>query len=1102
VKARQVAVALFSRSGASRNRTVVSAAAPAASLRADGSGAPAGRLFLLAAVTLLATLVLGVALADAVVPTVTIEPASSVQASSAHVAGEINPQGQSTSWKFEYATHADFSDAGEGPSGTTATTEPVSGSLTGLQPNTEYHLRLVATNGDGTSSAEAPTFKTPAVPPDVGVGVSTIGLDRSITLRGSVNPHNSTLTDCHFEYGTSESYGQNAACAGLDEVQSLFFNSAVTSGQFKLGFESQVTGNLDHNATAEQVQSALEALSSIGAGNVSVRRKDSEEGFHQIFITFVGDLAEQNVPQIELLPGTTPLNGFSSAGTATQGGTGLQVVGSGSEARVNFAASSLIPGATYHFRLAATTSGGSEHSADSTFTALAEEEESGECPNEAVRSEQHSTYLPDCRAYEMASSADKRGGDVVPHSMRIRSAADGETIAYTSYGGFGDSHGAGIAVEYLANRTAGGWVSHAITPATRSQTIIDGGTGKETFYDYLSSDLENGVLYSTRSLPGTPASVAHVYNLYFRQGLGTPGEGNYQLITACPLCEATGEPLPPLPALPFVIQQLMPYVAGASPDAGIVAFESKYRLTQGTPEQSGNCGNTVNLENILTPPAVYFCAPHLYEWDHGQLRLAGILPDGTSADASFAGNGALHGGYTPHVVSDGSDGHSRIEFTQPTDEQGHTFSQVSGLEQFFLGFSRSGNLYQRIDGTETIKLNRSERTACLAEPEPPACAEEFFPAEYLDASPDGERVFFNSSQALTNNAIPYNGRHLYMYDASKPASDPHNLTLIEGGDVTSVWGFGGEGSYAYFEGPAAWHDGETRSLGERPLTFDNEDRVNNTIGFSRQSRVTPDGKYFVFATDTPPFPGGYDDHGPCNNGFGCRELYVYNATDGQMACVSCNPSGDSPTGSAVISAESGFISGDPSGVEEGFESATSHESTSLTADGRYVFFNSPDALVSEDTNGKYDAYEYDTRTGEVHLLSSGTSADDSFFVESANDGRDAFIVTDQPLVGRDKDKSRDLYDVHVDGGFPEPAPKPALCNGESCQGAQHPTPPVPPVGSGQEGAGNPKPKTACGKGLHPKKVHGKTRCVKPHNKKQKRHRKHHRNANHDRRAAR
>src|SRR5262249_32647636 len=98
-------------------------------------------------------------------------------------------------------------------------------------------------------------------------------------------------------------------------------------------------------------------------------------------------------------------------------------------------------------------------------------------------------------------------------------------------------------------------------------------------------------------------------------------------------------------------------------------------------------------------------------------------------------------------------------------------------------------------------------------------------------------------------------------------------------------------------------------------------------------------------------------------GVGCFEIYVYDAVTGSLRCASCDPSGAPPTGDANDNVKLESSAGDLS--------HTSYLNRALSADGHYVFFSSPDALVPEDTNGRYDAYEYDTQTEEVHLLSSG-----------------------------------------------------------------------------------------------------------------------------------
>jgi hypothetical protein len=53
-------------------------------------------------------------------------------------------------------------------------------------------------------------------------------------------------------------------------VTKIYTRSAATAGTFTLTVDGQTTGNLPWNATALQVQSALEALTNVGEGNVIV----------------------------------------------------------------------------------------------------------------------------------------------------------------------------------------------------------------------------------------------------------------------------------------------------------------------------------------------------------------------------------------------------------------------------------------------------------------------------------------------------------------------------------------------------------------------------------------------------------------------------------------------------------------------------------------------------------------------------------------------------------------------------------------------------------------------------------------------------------------
>lgn len=80
------------------------------------------------------------------------------------------------------------------------------------------------------------------------------------------------------------------AVAGQDSSQTVTISNS-TGGTFTLTFDGQTTAAIAYNASAAAVQSALEALSSIGVGNVSVT--GSNGGPYTV--TFIGDFARTNV---------------------------------------------------------------------------------------------------------------------------------------------------------------------------------------------------------------------------------------------------------------------------------------------------------------------------------------------------------------------------------------------------------------------------------------------------------------------------------------------------------------------------------------------------------------------------------------------------------------------------------------------------------------------------------------------------------------------------------------------------------------------------------------------------------------------------------------
>src|SRR6266496_2102080 len=96
-------------------------------------------------------------------PAVSTNAASGVFSAGATLNGSVNPEGQSTTYKFDYGTSTSYgssvpSPAGSAGSGTSTVNE--SATLNGLRPGTTYHYRIEATNATGTTDGPDQTFTT------------------------------------------------------------------------------------------------------------------------------------------------------------------------------------------------------------------------------------------------------------------------------------------------------------------------------------------------------------------------------------------------------------------------------------------------------------------------------------------------------------------------------------------------------------------------------------------------------------------------------------------------------------------------------------------------------------------------------------------------------------------------------------------------------------------------------------------------------------------------------------------------------------------------------------------------------------------------------
>jgi Tol biopolymer transport system component len=214
-------------------------------------------------------------LANVVAPTATISPATGVSSTTATFSGQVNPGGAPTRYSFQYVDDPEFQANGFANAQATFPEEAGSGSspalvskaVSGLAPNTLYHVRLVATHVfDPASGTSAPaTFTTGASAPFVAPSADADATATTATLMGRVTP-NGQATTYRFEWGTTSSYGNStpaqAAGAGIDSVQasaSLSGLAPSTTYHFRLlaTNASGTTEGGDHTFTTEAPQPAV-----------------------------------------------------------------------------------------------------------------------------------------------------------------------------------------------------------------------------------------------------------------------------------------------------------------------------------------------------------------------------------------------------------------------------------------------------------------------------------------------------------------------------------------------------------------------------------------------------------------------------------------------------------------------------------------------------------------------------------------------------------------------------------------------------------------------------------------------------------------------------
>lgn len=734
----------------------------------------------------------------------------------------------------------------------------------------------------------------------------------------------------------------------------------------------------------------------------------------------------------------------------------------------------LQPQTDYHYRLSAENSEGVTHGEGKIFTTQGLGLKSG---------------LSDRRVWEMVSPPNKYSGTLFSSGeTAIQASVSGTRLAYSSVGTIvRDPAGVRLPepATVLAKRAADGtWESNDLAPLHTRATRLR----SDTEFKLFSPDLLRAAMEPADSTPLSPQASERTPYLW--------SDGS------------------PAPFTPLVNAANVPPGTEFGPQPGKI--NNPVRI-EGASRDLAH----VILRSDSVPLTEDAVAGSIYMWEGGQLQAVSKLPEseGGAVVQGMLGSGL---GSVRNAVSD--DG-SRVFWT-PSISYGQNGISLPSLYVRDVESGKSA----RLDVVRSGAGGGDERPA------------------FNGASTDGSVVFFTDSHHLTGDASP-TGRDLYRCEIGIVGEGLGCADLIDvsapiGGSGESaevydqVAGFNEDGTRVYFVANGVLDEtpneaGETGEA-ETPnlylweegqgtqfiATLSESDfavwggRLTLKSGFSYyiSASSSPSGRYFAFTSDAS--LAGFENLN--SNGEPNTEVFVYDAEgDTRLTCVSCNPSGSAAVGEKLPETVE-FFPPDPIGIWAGTRVAailpeatqnepngrSLHRPRSVLDNGR-VFFNSVDPLVSADSNGNWDVYQYQpvgigtctpqsssasvSRSGGgcVGLLSSGTSEGDAGFLEATPSGNDAFFLTRGRLSVLDRDDEFDAYDARVDGIAAVQKPS-QECGGDSCRPVVGTPGIAPPTSETFRGATTP---LFCGKHQRKARRHGKAVCVRKKHKKHSKHKK-------------
>ncbi len=395
----------------------------------------------------------------------------------------------------------------------------------------------------------------------------------------------------------------------------------------------------------------------------------------------------------------------------------------------------------------------------SATPALAED-----CPNAALRAENNSTRLPECRAYEMVTPLYTEGFPVEPQAY-----TDEGVVAYKSTGSFAGNTGSSANLNYLATRRVAGWTTTALYPP--EEIYAPEGNTAQAF----SADLRSSLW-----VMGRRDGVGGAHDFYLRSpdgGFTYVGQG---ADPGAPEARPTPGLLGTSGDLSHVLfsygsGNLYEYVGTGN--VGFAPAVSVDNLGQPTPGEP--CSDSMSNDGrviVFSSGCAGSAGPALWArvGDSATVAVSGSECTRTSGDPGGACNAPVE----PHFEGVASDG-SRVYFTT--------------TQQLLNGDTDQTNDLYECDIPPGTPAPVGTANPCASLTEVSSAAVGANVENVVNVSEDGSRVYFVAQGALASNlgtndvAAVAGDNNLYVWqkDAAHPAGQTTFVAKLEANDIFS-----------------------------------------------------------------------------------------------------------------------------------------------------------------------------------------------------------------------------------------------------------------------------------------------------------------------------